>query len=281
MKQARWVLVVTVLAIGVAAACSSGDPFSSLPDPKPVVTEPTTSTSEIDFTKTPLNGVPGSTTTVVAIGPGPLTIVGRVVGPDGAVVPDAIVQLERVVGVSSAETRVPTAPDGTWNAAKVLGGRYRIRAWRVPDLATLRPQIVFLESGPERAVNIKLEALGGVRVDSAIAPDPPLVGEAANLKVRVAERSVTPDGVIHDAPVAGASVGLTGSGEWEVSSPNPSTTGGDGSTIFRVQCLAEGSQPLAATLETGQSFALSIPACYDPSATTTTTSTTTTSTTRP
>jgi hypothetical protein len=279
MKQARWVLVASLVAVCAAAACSSGDPFSSLPDPKPVVTEPTTSTTEADFTKTPLNGVRGSTTTVVVIGPGPLTIVGRVEAPDGTVVPDAIVQLERVVGASSAETRVPTAPDGTWNAANVLGGRYRIRAWRSPDLATLRPQIVFLESGAQRAVTIKLDALGGVRVDSAIAPDPPLVDEYANLKVRVAERSVSADGVIHDAPVVGTAVSLSGSGEWEVSSPNPSTTGDDGSTIFRMRCLADGPQPLAATLENGQSFALALQACYDPSKASTT-STSTTSTTR-
>lgn len=275
MKQARWVVLVAVLA-ALVAACSSSDPFSSLPDPKPVVTEPTTSTSEADFTKTPLNGVRGTTTTVVVIGPGPLTIVGRVVAPDGTVVPDAIVQLERVVGESSAETRVPTAPDGTWNAAHVLGGRYRVRAWRAPDLATLRPQIVFLESGPQRAVNIKLDSLGGVRVDSAIAPDPPLVGELANLKVRVAERTVGADGIVHDSPVVGTSVTLSGSGEWEVSSSNPSTTGDDGSTVFRVRCLDAGPQPLAATLDDGQSFALPIAACYDPSTATTTTSTTST-----
>jgi len=277
MTSARWIVVCVLL--GVLAACSSGDPFSSLPNPKPVVTEPTTSTTEVDFTKTPLDGVRGTTTTVVAIGPGPLTIVGRVVAPDGSAVPGAIVQLERVVGASSASTRVPTAPDGTWNAANVLGGRYRIRAWRTPDLATLQPQLVFLESGPTRAVTVKLDSLGGERVDNAMAPDPPLVGESANLKVRVADRSVGDDGVVHDDPVAGTTVTLSGSGEWEMSSPNPSTTGGDGSTIFRMRCLAEGAQPLVATLDSGQSFPLSIQPCYDPS-TATTTSTSTTSTTR-
>ena len=277
MRRARWIVIVALLA-AIVAACSSNDPFSSLPDPKPVVTEPTTSTTETDFTKTPLNGVRGTTTTVVAIGPGPLTIVGRVEAPDGTVVPDAIVQLERVVGESSAQMRVPTAPDGTWNAANVLGGRYRIRAWRAPDLATLRPQIVFLESGPQRAVNVKLDALGGVRVDSAIAPDPPLVDEYANLKVRVAERSVGADGVVHDTPVAFTSVTLSGSGEWEVSSPNPSTTESDGSVVFRMRCLDDGPQPLAATLENGQSFALSIQPCFDPSKATTSTSSTTSTT---
>jgi len=278
MTPVRVVVLVVVLA-ACASACSSGDPFSSLPDPKPVVTEPTTSTSEPDFTKTPLNGVPGSTTTVVALGPGPLTIVGRVQGPDG-VVPDAIVQLERVVGDSSASTRVPTAPDGTWNAAHVLGGRYRVRAWRAPDLATLHPQLIFLESGPQRAVNITLDRLGGVRVDSAIAPDPPAIRESANLKVRVANRTVDADGVVRDEPIEGTTVTLSGSGDWEAMSPNPSTTGGDGSTVFRMRCLQEGLQPLAATLENGQSYPLTIQPCYDPDATTTTSSSSTTSTTR-
>lgn len=276
MTRARVAVLVVVLAAGMAA-CSSGDPFSSLPNPKPVVTEPTTTTSEPDYTKTPLNGVPGSTTTVVALGPGPLTIVGRVEGPDG-VVPDAIVQLERVVGDASASTRVPTAPDGTWNVANVLGGRYRVRAWRAPDLATLRPQLVFLETGPRRAVNITLDRLGGVRVDSAIAPDPPAIREPANLKVRVANRTVDADGVVNDEPLEGTAVTLSGSGDWEVTSPNPSTTGGDGSTVFRMRCLQDGLQPLAATLENGQSYPLNIQPCYDPDTTTTTSSSSTTTT---
>lgn len=276
MTRVRFMAISVVLA-AFAAACSSGDPFSSLPNPKPVVTEPTSTTSEPDFTKTPLNGVRGSTTTVVALGPGPLTIVGRVEGPDG-VVPDAIVQLERVVGDSSASMRVPTAPDGTWNAANVLGGRYRVRAWRAPDLATLRPQLIFLESGPRRAVNITLDRLGGYRVDSVIAPDPPVVKESANLKVRVANRTVDADGVVRDEPIEGATVTLSGSGDWQVTSPNPSTTGGDGSTVFRMRCLDGGLQPLAATLDTGESYPLNLQPCYDPNAPTTTSSSTTSTT---
>jgi hypothetical protein len=269
------------LALGVlvaaSAACSSDDPFAALPDPEPVVTEPTTSTTEPDFTGAPLNGVPGSTTTTIAVGPGPMTIVGRVEAADG-VVPDAIVELERIVGDASASIRVPTAADGTWNAANVLGGRYRIRAWRTPDLASTRAQVVFIESGPQRAVNITLDRLGGVRVDTAMAPEPPPVDEMVNLKVRVAERTVDADGVIRDSPVAGTTVTLSGSGDWQLSSPNPSTTGGDGSTIFRLRCGDEGPQPLSAGLETGESYPLALQPCVDPDATTTTTEETTTTT---
>jgi hypothetical protein len=272
--------VALVALVLLAAGCSSGDPFSSLPKPKTVVTEPTTTTTEPDLTGVPLRAVDGATTTTIAVGPGPLTIVGKVEGPDGAVVGGAIVQLERIVGDAVATARVPTAADGTWNLEKALGGRYRIRAWRTPDLATLKPEIVFLESGPERAVSLHLDAVGGVRVDSAIAPDPPVVDEEVNLKVRVAERSVDRDGVVRDVPVAGEFVTLSGSGDWSVESPNPSTTGGDGSTIFRLTCGSAGSQPLFATLSSsGASYPLVVQPCIQAATSTTSSSSSSTTST--
>jgi hypothetical protein len=143
---------------------------------------------------------------------------------------------------------------------------------------------VFIESGPQRVVSLTLEPVGGVRVDAAIAPDPPVVNEDANLKVRVAERTVDDDGVIRDTPQPGETVTLSGTGDWVVTSPNPSTTGGDGTTIFRVACRDEGNQPLFATLETGESYALALQPCFDPDSSTTTStsssSSSTTSTTR-
>jgi len=265
-------LVVVVVAAGFgAAACTGTDPYDALERPDPVEIEETTTTSEADLTGVPLAPVIGSTTTSVAIGPGPVTIVGHVEGPDG-VVPGAIVQLERLVGDGSASMRVPTAPDGTWNASNVLGGRYRVRAWRAPDLASARPSIVFVDgSEGQQAIDLRVEPVGGVRVDVAVAPDPPIVGEEINLKVRVAERSVDAEGVVRDTPTPGVSVALGGSGDWAVGSPNPSTTGTDGSTIFRLTCGDEGAQPLFATIDRGESYALAIQPCVDPTASTTTT----------
>ena len=269
--------LLALLLVVAAAACSDSDPFASLPEPDEVERESTTTTMEPDFTTVPLAAVEGSTTTVVAFGPGPVTIVGRVEGPDG-VIPDAIVQLERVIGDTVVTTRVPTAPDGTWNLANVLGGRYRIRAWRTPDLATPRAELVFLESGPQRVVSLRVEPVGGVRVDNAIAPDPPIIFEEANLLVRVAERSVDAEGVTRDTPLASVAVRLVGSGDWRVQGSNTSFTGADGSVTFRVTCEEEGEQPLLAELENGQRYALVIPPCVDPDATTTTTEATTTTT---
>jgi hypothetical protein len=266
--------VVAAVALVLQAGCSSGDPFAELPTPDSVDLPPTTSTSEVDLTGVPLNPVEGSTTTTVALGPGPLTIVGHVEGPDGPLA-GAVVQLERLVDGGTAGTRVPTAPDGTWNLSGVLGGRYRIRAWRAPDLAS-HSQVVFLQDKGQQAVDIRVDPVGGVRVDAAVAPDPPIVDEPVNLKVRVAERSVNAEGVLTDVPVSGVSVDLGGTGDWDLDSPNPSTTGGDGSTVFRMTCQSDGAQPLFATVAGGESYARAIPPCVDPDATTTTTSATTT-----
>lgn len=261
-----------LLVLALLAACSNGDPFAPLPQPEAVDVSTTTTVPEPDLTGAPLAGVQGTTTTIVAIGPGPLTIVGRVEGPDGPVA-DATVQLERLVGDGSAFVVVPTAPDGTWNVADVLGGRYRVRAWRRPDLAVARTQVVFLESGPQRAVELRLERVGGVRVDSVMAPDPPQVDELTNLKVRVAEKSVDEVGVVRDVPRPGVLVELAGTGEWNVSSSNPLVTGDDGSVTFRVTCREDGAQPLTAVLEGTQSFPLAIPDCVDPNSPTTTSTT--------
>jgi hypothetical protein len=269
-------VVAVVLLAGALAACSGGrSPYADLPEPDAVNLESTTSTSEVDLTGVPLAGVAGSTTTSVALGPGPATIVGHVTGPDGPV-SGAVVSLERVVGDGSASTLVPTAADGTWNLEKVFGGRYRVRAWKVPDLAS-STEVVFVDATAARAVDLTVSAVGGVRVDTAVAPDPPLVDEQVNLRVRVAERTVDTDGRIVDTPVAGVTVELEGSGEWSLDSANPSTTGGDGSTTFRITCEDDGPQPLFATIDDGQSYALTIAPCVDPDATTTTSTSSTSS----
>lgn len=259
-------VALLALAAAVVAACTGGatvDPFAELPEPDGVDIAETTTTTEADLTGVPLAPVMGSTTTSVAIGPGPLTIVGRVEGPDG-VVAGAVVLLERLVGDGSTSVRVPTAPDGTWNLADVLGGRYRVRAWRTPDLVTSRPAVVFLEAGAEpRAVDLRLDPVGGVRVEVAVAPDPPVVDEAVNVKVRVAERTVDGEGMVRDAPSPGALVTISGSGDWVVDAPNPSTTSSDGTVTFRMTCRSEGAQPLFATIDGDESYALAIQPCVE------------------
>src|SRR3954468_15484125 len=121
MRRAALVLVL------FAGACSSHRGLVP-PVPSTVVLE--TPTTAPDLTGVGLAAVAGRTTTTsIPLGPGGATLNGTVTGPDGPV-PSATVHIERLVGDASGSADVATQPDGTWTAPGLLGGRYRVRAWR-------------------------------------------------------------------------------------------------------------------------------------------------------
>lgn len=251
-----------VVALGLLAACSTGQRYEPLPVPEGVEDLPaTSSTVPPDLDEVGLPRAEGATTTVpAAIRPGPVTIVGRVDGPDGPV-GGALVRLERLTEGGTAELVVPTAADGTWNVAGVVGGRYRIRAWKPPALGMLRARLVFVESPRSQPFVLRLDRFEAIRFDAAVAPDPPVVDEEANLKVRVTTRQVTSDGRVRFEPAVGIAVRVFGTGDWIVLSSNPGFTDGAGSVTFLVECGQVGSQPLSAVLDDGQVEPLELPPC--------------------
>jgi hypothetical protein len=251
-----------VLALAVAlVGCAGTHKYDALPVPKPSKgAAPTSSTVPPRLDQVQLPGVPGTTSTTTAIGPGPVTIVGRVDGPDGPV-GNARVHLDRLVGDGVASVEVPTAPDGSWNLQHVLGGRYRIRAYQVPSLGMLRAQVVFVDSPTAKPVVLRVDRFDGTKIDAALAPSPPTVGTPTSLAVRVAVRQVDAQGIVRSTPRPGVSVTLSGTGSWSLSSTNPAFTDAAGEATFELTCLAAGPQPLTATLDTGESQALDLPAC--------------------
>lgn len=258
IRRLGFVLALVVLA----GACADTQRYEPLPIPEGIEDlPPTSSTIAPDLDEIALPVVEGVTTTEPAvIEPGPVTIQGRVDGPNGPVA-DARVRLERLTGGGSAVKIVPTAADGTWNAPNVLGGRYRIRAWQAPALGMLRAQVVFVEAPRASGVVLRVERFDGTRIDAAIAPSPPTVGEEANLRVRVSTRQVDAEGIIRYLPNVGISVTLSGSGAWSVQTANPTFTDAGGAATFRVVCGAAGPQPLSAVLDDGESRALELPGC--------------------
>lgn len=245
----------------VLAGCATTRKYDPLPVPEQSQDAPATSTTVPPrLGEVALPGVPGTTSTTTAIGPGPVTIVGRVDGPDGPV-SNARVHLDRLVGDGVASIEVPTGPDGSWNVQRVLGGRYRIRAYQAPSLGMLRAQVVFVESPRAKPIVLRIDRFDGTQIASAIAPNPPVVGAPANLKVRVVTRQVDTKGFVVTTPRPGVGVTLSGTGSWSLSSPNPSFTDADGTVVFELTCLSTGSQPLTASLDTGESEPLDLPAC--------------------
>lgn len=273
--------VALFAALAVTACTAKG--VDTLPPPPTTQPRPPTTTA-VDYSGVDLKDVPGKTTTTMAMGPGGSTLHGIVVGPDGPV-PGATVQAERLVGDAVGSVRVFTAEDGAWSITGIFGGRYRVRAWRPTDLALTKPDVFFLNDGDTKALQLRVDRFTGLSVSHAIAPNPPFVGEPANLVAQVVQQSVDEEGIVRGSPIIGIRVELAGSGEWSAQTSNPTVTNRDGRATWRLECRSEGKQPLSVIVANSEQFALDVPACVlppeepEPSTTTTTTKSGTSSTT--
>lgn len=269
-------LVALVMLVTTMAACTSKG-LRTLPPPPTTQPRPPT-TAVVDYSGIELKAVPGRSTTTVVMGPGRSTLQGVVAGPEGAV-PGAVVRAERLVGDGEASLQVFTNPDGTWAMPNVLGGRFRVRAWRPSDLALIKPEVFFLNDGETKNFQLQLTRYTGVAVTSAIAPNPPVVNEPANLVAQVVQQSVDDQGVVRGAPIPNLRVELVGGGDWAVATSNPTGTDGQGRATWQVRCRSTGKQALGVIVGGAEQFPLDIPDCApqpeDP--TTSTTSTTTSS----
>lgn len=252
--------LTAVVLLGVmAASCTKGG-VSELPAPP--TTGPTTSTTERpDLSGVVLAEVAGTTTTTVLLTPGEATLQGTVTGPDGLVA-GATVLIERLAGDGVAAATITTDAEGGWTAPNVLGGRYRVRAWRAPDLALTTPLSFFLENKETRDTDLKVQTFSGVVVTSAIAPSPPIVGEPVRLVVRTYTRSVDEEGIVRNQPVPSVQMELNGSSQWRVETANPTFADGSGRADWILRCGSLGSHALAVRVGGGgDSLALRLPAC--------------------
>jgi len=278
------------------AACGNRG-IGLIPPPKQA-SGTTSSTAQVDLSGVGLSGVSGRTTTSVAVQGGQAALNGSVQGPDGPV-PGAMVRAERLVGDGVGSVELTTQPDGSWQLPGVMGGRYRVRAWKAPDLSLVNPQIFLVGAAETKTLTLRLDRYTGPAVAANIAPNPPFVDSPANLVVTLGTRSVDDRGVVRTAPIT-ATVQLTGPGAWSVQTPNPTNTTGAGRASWGLTCLQGGTNPLTLIVSgvaadnspvTG-TFPLDVPACMiappstaAPTSTTTSPPTTfpptTTTTTRP
>ena len=268
---------LVVAALTLAACGGSGTIHVKDPGPVPNLT---TTTAE-DFSGVGLKGVSNRTTTSIPMGPGQATLSGTVTGPDGPV-DAATVHVERLVGNAAAATDIATLADGTWSLPSILGGRYRVRAWKTPELALTKPEIFYLQGGETKALALRVDRHTGIAMAASIAPNPPLIDESSNLYVLVADQRVDEGGIVRSVAVPNTEVDLSGSG-YQLETTNPASTDTNGVAQWRVRCTSTAGS-LTATVSTG-SFPLTLPACVDsgavpPSTSSTTSARRTTSSTR-
>jgi Carboxypeptidase regulatory-like domain len=277
-RRSAALLALHVAAGMVAVACSGSPKPTPAPVP-PVVTTTTTPTTLVDYSSVTLAPISGSTTIPVpSLTPGGSTLNGTVVDDTGAAVPGASVDIQRIVDGAVVQGIVDTSANGTWVAEGIMGGLYRVRAWLAPSLAETAPQIVFLAAGATQTLNLTVNHFSGMTVTSSVAPDPPIIGDPANIVVLVTGATVGTDGIVRSAGQAGVQVELFGEGQWEVEGDTTAVTDSDGYVEWQATCEVLGDQQLSVLVNGTQATALNLGDC-SPVPTTTTTSTTTTSTT--
>lgn len=281
------VVVVGVLAVALPfLAGRSEDDDRALPARS--AEETTTSTEPIDLTSVSLEPIAAgkATSTTRPLGGGRAAIFGRVVDSDGNPVPGAFVRASFYGDPAKPEViEAVSAEDGTYRFEQVLGGRWRVRAWKAPELATLEDYVFFLGYTEQRAMDLKVKAATDIVVTSNIAPNPPFLGTPIELAVLVLSQTVDEEGVVRRAPVGGAAVTLDIKGNWSLVGETTQATETNGRTAWQLTCNEVGDQPINAFVG-GKDWPLNVPACHDPLETTTTTATTlppgeTTSSTKP
>jgi len=279
VRRAGLATGLLLISVASVAACSGGHHAAPPTTSAPSTTAPSTTLADTATVQLPT--VPGQTTLApLAVSPGPASIGGTVVDDTGAPVGAATVSVQRVVGSRVAAAQVTSAPDGTWGVQGILGGAYRVRAWRAPDLAQPSATVVFVPAtGTTPALTLTVDHYTGTSVQAAVSPNPPALGAPADLLVQVNSATVGTDGVVRQAPVAGAEVTIDATGDWSVAGPALEVTGANGQVVWQATCESPGPQPVAVTVNGGGSVGLSLPNCAAPPSTTTTSSSSTTSST--
>jgi hypothetical protein len=269
-----------VLVAVVVAACSGGR-RAVPPTTTAAPSTTTTPTTLVDPASVQLGTVPGETTQPpIAVSPGPASISGTVVDDTGAPVGAATVNLERIVNGRSGTTQVTSAADGSWSVQGILGGVYRIRAWRPPDLAQPSATVVFVAAAAATpVVALTLDHYTGTSVQSAVSPNPPPLGAPTSLVVQVTSAAVGSDGVVRQLPLAGAVVAISASGDWAIDGAESQVVGANGQVAWQATCEAAGAQPVSVSVDGAAAVGLTVPPCAAPPTTTTSSPSTTTSTT--
>lgn len=269
-------MLVGVIAL-LAAACSNGAKSGAGPAPtaapETTTTVPPTTVTTVRATTTSSTMKPTTTqTTLLGFGPGDASLVGTVTGPAGPV-DGATVHIERLVGKNVATMNVTTGGGGSWQLTSILGGSYRVWAFRAPDFAQSQVESFFMAASDRKSLDLKVPAAGGPRIIATVAPSPPRVDQPATLTIQIGTGRVDDQGRAVLTPRPGVALLVTPGPGIVLDSTPQSVTDGNGNATWRIRCTAEGAKALTLAIDNGITT-VNLPACGPPLAPPPATSTT-------
>ncbi len=254
----RFVLI-GVLAL-VAAACS--DPEETVtPDTTavPETTAPTTTTTLRPTTTVTTLRPTTTVSTLLQLGPGDASIGGTVLGPGGPI-DGATVRIERVVGKNVASTDVTSSGGGSWQLGSILGGSYRVRAFRPPEFGQSPVEAFFLAANDRKTLDLRLPAIGGERIVATVTPNPPRIDQGAQVSIQVGTGRVDGEGRPSITPRPGVVLTLVGGPGIVVESSPQVVTDANGTGLWNIRCSAEGASTVNLTVGNGVTT-VKLPAC--------------------
>jgi hypothetical protein len=277
-----------VVAVLVLASCSIGthdarqeDDLGGIELGGVTTTEPTTTVAAAPLVTLPEGFVLPDTRTVVLppvlgrpkgeadrsrpllpIRGGGAKLSGTVFGPDGPV-EGATVRLERFVGDDFGREDIATNRDGRWEASGLIGGRYKVRAWVRPDLATVEPQAAFVSNKDgEATLDMRVERFDGEQLQGALDVADPAVGQIHTLRALVSRVEVDDQGIVSGVGLEGREVELVLLGGLRVVGEKKAMTDADGFAELSVVCMVTGVHGV--TLRSAElSTDVELPECAD------------------
>jgi hypothetical protein len=154
---------------------------------------------------------------------------------------------------------VITDDKGRFTLAGVPGGRLRLRAWKVPDIAMARNVVVF--AAEKATVRLQAERFASTDVRWAAAPSSAVEGQAVNLVVQVSRRRVDDSGIVGFEQISGLAVKLIPLGALQPDGAPERLTDDNGRASFPMRCNAAGPAQIKAQLASGEDATLDLPAC--------------------
>lgn len=193
---------------------------------------------------------------------GSATLRGAVIGPDGPVA-GATVRVERFVGDDFGREDIGTNAEGRWEIGTLLGGRYRVRAWARPDLASVDPQAAFLaDENGAATLDIPVDRHEGEQLQGALDVAEPAAGQIVTFRALVSRVEVDEEGIVRGIGVEGREVLLGVLGGIRIIGEKQVQTDADGFATFSVVCLVAGVHGV--TLRSGDLTAdVELPECLD------------------
>jgi len=185
-----------------------------------------------------------TTPTVPALLGGAAQLEGVVLGPDRAPLAGATVRLERLVGANGASVDLTADGNGAFSLDRLVGGRYRIRAWRAPTYAQLSSEVTFVADGEQRSLVLNVDAPNRLDVWATAGPSTVAIGQTGTLTVNVLVDRVDPDGRVVQVGRANEAVSVVGGGVL-AGQNGQSMSAANGTVSFPFRCNQAGAASLA------------------------------------